>query len=280
MTAPTPSSTSHDPLGAAVSESTPTPKPGAPSPPASSLPDSSPRLECVDGLAWLTLDDGRANAIGTRLCRDLDERLDLIEEADVHAVVLRGRAGFFSGGLDLKELPELDQGALHEMMQRFLALMRRLFLFPKPVVAAAQGHAIAGGMMMYLCADVRLAVDDEKARFGLNEAVTGIPLLGGTAGICQWSIPKLHHTELILHGRLIDARGTFDRGITHALARDADDLEARAAARAAALSDLDPAAYRLNKLILREPAWDAAVAVAERLADQAPAGNVFVRLRR
>jgi len=263
-----------------VPESTPPPRIEAPPVPAHGHRADSPHLVCRDGIGWLTLDDGVANAIGRGLCEQLDERLDRIEQEDVHAVVLRGRSGFFSGGLDLKELPDLEPDALGDMMQRFMALMRRLFLFPKPIVAAADGHAIAGGMMLYLCADIRLAVDRGDARFGLNEAITGIPLLGGTAGLCQWGIPKEHHTELILHGRLVDARGTFDRGVTHELASDPAELDARAAARAAALSDLSLDAYRLNKLILREPAWDTASATAERLADQAPTRNVFATLRR
>jgi len=237
-------------------------------------------LECRDGVAWLTLDDGRANAIGGAFCAEMDARLDTIAAEDVHAVVLRGRPGFFSGGLDLKELPDLEPDALAAMTGRFMSLMRRLFLFPKPIVAAADGHAIAGGMMLYLCADVRLAVDRPGARFGLNEAVTGIPLLGGTAGICQSGIPPAHHTELILHGRLVDARGTAQRGITHELVSSPDELHARAEARAVALADLSLPAYRLNKLILREPAWQAAVAKASELADQAPAENVFARIRR
>lgn len=238
-------------------------------------------LELRDGLGWLTLDDGRANAIGRTFCQRLGTCLDRIEEDDdVFAVVLRGRPGFFSGGLDLKELPDLDSDALAEMIGLFMSTMRRLFLFPKPIVAAADGHAIAGGMMIYLTADVRLAVDRPDARFGLNEAVTGIPLLGGTAGICRHAIPPEHQTELILHGRLIDARGTSDRGITHELARDAHRLDVRAEARARALSDLSLPAYRVNKRVLREEAWDRAVAMAERLADHVPTDNVFERIRR
>jgi enoyl-CoA hydratase len=238
-------------------------------------------LEVRDGLAWITLDDGRANAIGRAFCEQLGGCLDRIEaDPDAFAVVLRGRPGFFSGGLDLKELPDLPPAALAEMIALFMATMRRLFLFAKPIVAAADGHAIAGGMMLYLCADLRLAVDRRDARFGLNEAVTGIPLLGGTAGICRHGIPPQYHTELILHGRMIDARGTAERGITHELTRDARRLSERAEARARALADLSLPAYRLNKRVLREDAWDAAVAMAERLADDVPTDNVFERLRR
>ena len=193
---------------------------------------------------------------------------------------MQGRPGFFSGGLDLKELPALGPEDLTAMTALFMGTMKRLFLFPRPVVAAADGHAIAGGMMLYLAADIRLCTRREGARFGLNEAITGIPLLGGTAGICKAGIPPEHHTELILHGRMIDGRGTLDRGITHELVADPGELERRAGIRARELTDLSGTAYPLNKRVLREPVWDEAVAMAERLADDVPEGNVFEGIRR
>ena len=234
----------------------------------------------TDGVGSIVLDDGRANAIQAPFLRELNEALDRAEADPAHAVVLSGRDDFFSGGLDLKVLPDLDPEALAEVSGAFAETMRRLFLFPKPVVAASAGHAIAGGMMLYLAADVRLAVDRPEPRYGLNEATTGIPLLAGTAGLCKGTIPPEHHTELILHGRLVDAAGTKARGITHELVARAEDLLPRAHTRAAELADLDLPAYRLNKRIVREPHWDEAAGSAAALAAEAPAGNVFERIRR
>ena len=211
---------------------------------------------------------------------ELHQALDRAESAPVGAVVLHGREGFFSGGLDLKVLPDLAPDALHETTHHFAEAMRRVFLFPKPVIAAAPGHAIAGGMMLYLAADLRLALDGPDARFGLNEATTGIPLLAGTAGLCQCGIPPEHHTELILHGRLVDAAATHARGITHELVREPQALLPRALKRAEALADVDLTAYAINKRILRERYWREAVATAEALAHEAPAENVFARIRR
>jgi enoyl-CoA hydratase/carnithine racemase len=135
-------------------------------------------------------------------------------------------------------------------------------------------------MMLYLAADVRLVEGGTRATFGLNEATTGIPLLGGTAGICQYAIPPEHHTELILHGRMIDAEGTHARGVSHELVATAGELLPLAFERARALSDLDPLAYRVNKRILRERAWREAVSAAADQAGEVPTGNVFERIRR
>jgi len=194
-------------------------------------------------------------------------------------LVVTGRPGFFSGGLDLKVLPRLDPQALRATTDVFLATMRRLFLFEKPVIAASAGHAIAGGMMVMLCADWRLAIDESAFRYGMNEAVTGIPLTGGTLGICTSQIPPAHHTELILHGRLVDARGALARGLIHELTAP-DDLVERAHARARTLFDLDLRAYRLNKHMLRASAFADAVRAGDALAAELPTVNVFAGLAR
>lgn len=232
------------------------------------------------GVALLHLDDGKANAMQMALFDELNAALDRVESDPVHALVIHGRDGFFSGGLDLKLLPDLAPDALRATTDRFVETMGRVFLFPKPVVCAAGGHAIAGGMMLYLAADVRVAQDRSDARFGLNEATSGIPLLGGTAGICRYGIPPQHHTELILHGRMIDAAATHARGITHDLVGGFDELLPAAIARAEALADLDLPAYRVNKRILRERHWRLAIETADALMHEAPAGNVFERIRR
>lgn len=238
------------------------------------------RYQLKDGLGRLTLDDGKANTMQLAWCDELHRVLDQVERDPCYALVIEGRPGFFSAGLDLKVLPGLAPDALRNTTERFVESMRRVFLFPKPVIAASAGHAIAGGMMLYLCADIRLALDDETSSYGLNEATTGIPLLGGTAGLCQYSIPQAHHTEMILHGRILSARETHARGVTHELAETPAQLIDLACRRARTLEDIDLAAYRINKLILRKRAFENAVEVAKELASEAPTHNVFEKLRR
>ena len=243
-------------------------------------PSAKMELVLEGGIARLTLDDGRANAIGRAFLSELDACLAEAEESEAHALVLFGRPDFFSGGLDLKELPTLPPDELAKTAARFVEAMRRLFLFPKPIVAAANGHAIAGGMMMYLAADVRVAVDRDDAKMGLNEAITGIPITGGTAALCATTIPSQYQTEMMLHGRLITPRETFDREITHALARDAEDLARVALARAESLAAVKPESYRLNKRMIREPAWEAAVAKGIELSADMPSHDLFESIRR
>jgi len=234
---------------------------------------------CADGLGELRLDDGKANVMQSAWCGEMNAALDAAAADGSRAIVVTGRPGFFSGGLDLKELPRLAPEALRATTDAFVMTMRRLFLFEKPLVAASSGHAIAGGMMLLLCADVRLAADEADARYGLNEALTGIPLTGGTLGICTAGIPPRHHTEMILHGRLVDARGAHARGLVDELVAPERLLE-RARDRARTLFDVEPAAYRINNRRLRDRAFDEAARAGAALAGELGARNPFADIAR
>lgn len=233
----------------------------------------------IQAVAWLQMDDGKANAIQGAWLDAMESGLDRAEEDDVHAVVITGRADVFCAGLDLKVLPGLPLEEVKEITDRFVETMRRLFLFPKPLVAAAEGHALAGGMMTMLAADLRLAASGKATRYGLNEAVTGVPLLGGTLGICRYSIPQPHHTELILHGREISAEDALARNIFHEVL-PADQLLDRAMKRALELADLALDLYPIHKRMLRSAAFDQAVSDARSVLDQLPDRNFFSGLER
>ena len=229
--------------------------------------------------AILRLDDGKANAMQMAFFDELRAALDQAENDDVHSVILTGREGFFSAGLDLKVLPALSVSDLRHTVDGLEDTMERVFLFPKPVIAAASGHAIAGGMMLFLAVDLRLAVERKDALFGLNEAATGLRIQGGLSALCQTAIPPEFHTELILQGHMMNAAETVRRRITHELVPHRDDLLGKALARADELAELDLPAYAANKKMLREPAWHAAVAYANALPNLLGDRNPFSGLR-
>ena len=230
--------------------------------------------EAREGLGWLRMDDGKVNAMDLAWCERIQSQLDIAETDSSRALILSGRPGFFSAGLDFKTLAGLPMEGVREATDAFMATMKRFFLFPKPVVAASTGHAVAGGLMLLLTADIRLAAEETTSKYGLNEATAGVPFLGGTLGICRYGIPQPHHTELILHGRMLDAAGCLERGVVHEIVEPAH-LLARAGERAAALADLDLAAYATNKLLLREDVFDHATRQGESMMARAPGGNVF-----
>lgn len=231
------------------------------------------------GVGWVQMDDGRVNAMQNEWFDAMHRALDQAEQDEIHAVVILGREDVFSAGLDLKLLPRLPMSEIRLVTDRFVETMRRVFLFPKPVIAAATGHAVAGGMMLMLAADIRLAAAQTESRYGLNEATTGVPLAGGTLGICRYGIPTVHHTEFLLHGRLIDAEGCQSRGVFHEVVAREDLLE-RAEARATDLADVVQDVYAVHKRMLREGAFQQALEDAAAVLDQLPTRNVFAGLDR
>src|SRR5204863_9086655 len=117
----------------------------------------------------ITLDDGKANAIQAQFLEGLRDALDRAEgDPEVGAVVIGGRAGMFSAGLDLKVLPALPRAEMRTTCLLFGHAMLRDYEFPKPVVAAVTGHALAGGCVLLLTCDFRLGAAGPY-RIGLHE---------------------------------------------------------------------------------------------------------------
>ena len=96
-------------------------------------------------LSLIAFDDGKANVFNPNSIAALNDAFNRAEEDDTHSVIVSGRTGCFSGGLDLKTLPTLGPDGLKKFLRSYAAAMMRIFLFPKPVIAACTGHALAGG---------------------------------------------------------------------------------------------------------------------------------------
>src|SRR5882724_3673609 len=105
-------------------------------------------------IAVLRMDDGKANAMNPDFFAALEKAVG--ESAGARALVLTGSRSFFSGGLDLPFLAAQPRGRLEEIYDLLHGVMMRLFLHPAPVVAAINGHAIAGGCILAFQSDVRL----------------------------------------------------------------------------------------------------------------------------
>ncbi len=208
-----------------------------------------------DDVAVLTLDDGKANALSSATIARLGADLDAVEGSGAGALVLAGRTGFFSGGLDLKELPALAPDARTETFARFARLALRLWTFDRPVVAALTGHALGGGAILALGADVRVGVDTESARVGLIEVAVGLPVPRFAVEMARAALPAPTLVQALTHGRAWNLREARDAGWVEALA-PADELVAVATVRAGGLAKLARAPYVATKTALQEP-WRA-----------------------
>jgi enoyl-CoA hydratase len=208
-----------------------------------------------ENVAVLRMDDGKVNAIQGAFIDELGEALDRAsEDRAVGAVLVVGRDGVFSGGLDLKTLPGLPRAELIDTIGRYSRLMLRLFGFAKPAVAAVSGHALAGGCVLALACDVRIGAKG-AFRIGLNEVAIGLPLPTFVVELARASVAPAHHADALLGGRIYDPEGARDVGYLQELEEPAALFE-RALARAEALARLPAAAYRETKQRLRGPALE------------------------
>lgn len=195
----------------------------------------------------VSMDHGPANALDGILVAELDARLDEAERSG-RPLVLTGSGRFFSAGLDLAGLPE-GRREMGLFLDAFDELVRRLFLFPVPTVAAVNGHAVAGGAILAAACDVRLGADADY-RVGVSEVQLGVIFPATAFEVLRAAIPATRTAEVLLRGRLTGPKDAVANGFLHELA-PADDLAERAAARAEELGVLPRAAYVHTKGELR-----------------------------
>ncbi len=205
-----------------------------------------------DSVACITLDDGKANAFRPDTLDALEAALDEADAGRPRAVLVRGRAGFFSGGLDLKTLPALAPEERTRTFARFGRAVMRLWQSPVPVVAAIDGHALGGGAILALSADVRL-VSTREARLGLVEVAVGLPVPAFAVEMARMALPATTLLPAVLHGRTWTLGESVHAGWAEASC-DPADLPEHALARAKALAALAPAAHATTKRHLMGPA--------------------------
>lgn len=206
--------------------------------------------DCSDGIAEIVLDDGKVNAMSLDFFRGLGAALDRAEADRPGALVITGRAGAFSAGLNLKLLPTLAPADLRTTLLTFGRTMLRVFTFPIPTVAALSGHAIAGGAMLAFACDLRFMAEG-PFRLHLNEVAIGLPLPTWAILMAESAVPSRWQTDAILHARPFTPDEAFECGLVGAVARPAERLRDLARDAATRLKPLDLGAYAAAKARLR-----------------------------
>jgi 3,2-trans-enoyl-CoA isomerase len=213
------------------------------------------RLSTQEDLAEVKLERGKVNAIDGRVVEELSACFrQLADDPRVRGTILTGTGSFFSFGFDIPHFLEYSKEAFREYLGRFTALYRELFSHPKPIVAALNGHAVAGGCMLAIACDARIMVAG-KAKIGLNEIAFGSSVFAGSVGILRFCVGDRRAQEILYAGKLYSADEALALGLVDALATDAGLLdEARSAVRP--LAAKDPMAFRSIKQLLRKPIVD------------------------
>ena len=213
----------------------------------------------ADGVATITMDDEKVNALSPHMLGELNAALDRAV-ADGVAVVLSGRSGVFSGGFDLAVL-RAGGPAAAAMLHSGFKLAARLLAFPAPVLAVCSGHAVAMGVFLLLSADYRIGVAG-PFRITANEVAIGLTMPGAAIELCEARLTPAAFSRAVTLAEVYSpeeaaAAGFLDRVV------DVADLEPAVSAAAGWLSQLDRRAHVTTKLRARRALVESVTAAAE-----------------
>lgn len=212
---------------------------------------STLRVEVTGGIAALRMDKARGNAIDEPLVRELTEAARMLgaDPAVRGVLLLSAHPKLFCPGLDLVTLIELDRGAMERFMLLFADMVWGLYGLPKPMVAGVNGHAVAGGCILALCADYRV-LRRGGAQIGLNEVRVGVPLPWSVSELLRASVPPNALAPVALLGRNFGDDEALRVGLADELA-DADGFADHCRARLEEFVEKDPYALTVTKASLR-----------------------------
>ena len=207
-------------------------------------------LEFEDRIAVVTLSrPDKRNAITPQMIRDLMAAFDEIEQSKAGVAILTGLGKAFCAGMDLaalKDFPSQSPVQIVEDARRIATLFRRVYTFPKPLIAAVNGAAIAGGCGLATFADFTLAVPE--AKFGYTEVRIGfMPAI--VAAFVVREIGEKKARDLLLTGRIFDSPEAQALGLVNEMV-PADRLMGRARELAASLLELSPTSLAFTKRLL------------------------------
>jgi methylglutaconyl-CoA hydratase len=172
-------------------------------------------LECKDAIATITLNrPDKRNAVSTAMIADLQSVLDTIEKNhSTRVVILTGAGKAFCAGMDLEMLATIATQSAAENQEdsrRIAKLLRRIWSYPRPMIAAVNGAAYAGGCGIATLCDFTLAVPE--AKFGYTEVKIGfLPAI--VSVFLTRQIGEKRSRDLLLTGRVIDARVAMEFGL-------------------------------------------------------------------
>lgn len=200
--------------------------------------------ELEDGVATVTLNNGKVNVLGSAMFEALNAALDRAE-ADAAVVMLVGQPGIFSAGYDLKEMQQGEE-AIVNLVRAGSTFTRRLLAFPLPVIAVCTGNCIAKGAFVLLSCDYRIGVEG-PFKIGLNETQIGMIMHHVGIEIPRQRLSNAAFNRAVVNAEMFDPEGAKDAGfLDRVVAPDA--LMSSAKAEALRLRELNLDCFAATKL--------------------------------
>lgn len=201
-----------------------------------------------DGIATLTLSNGKVNAISPDVIAAFNAALDRAEQ-DRAIVVITGQPGILSGGYDLKVMTSGPQNAI-DLVAAGSTLARRMLAHPYPIIVACPGHAVAKGAFILLSADYRIGVEGPFS-IGLNEVQIGMTMHHVGIELARDRLRKSAFHRSVINGEMFDPQGALEAGFLDKVVT-VDALQATTLAVAQQFKKINMTAHRNTKLKVRK----------------------------
>ena len=201
-----------------------------------------------DGIATLTLSNGKVNAISPDVIAAFNAALDRAEQ-DKAIVIITGQPGILSGGYDLKVMTSGPQNAVN-LVAAGSTLARRMLAHPFPIIVACGGHAVAKGAFILLSADYRIGVEGPFS-IGLNEVQIGMTMHHVGIELARDRLRKSAFHRSVINGEMFDPQGAVDAGFLDKVV-PAEQLLASAQAVAQQMKKINMTAHKNTKLKVRK----------------------------
>ena len=210
------------------------------------------KVEIEDGIATITLDDGKANALGFTMIEHINKALDEAEGA-ADVIVMTGREGVMTAGFDLKVMRN-EPDRVMDLVTQGGQMLVRIFASPKPVLLASTGHGIAAGALLMLSGDYRISMAGDF-KYGLNESAIGMVLPPYGMDLARFKLNQKFLDMAVVGADLYGPEMASQIGYTDEVAT-ADKFAARVREKAEYFKTLDAKAYAGNKRHIRQALAD------------------------
>ncbi len=201
-----------------------------------------------DGVATLTLNNGKVNALSPAVFDALNQAFDRAEQ-DRAVIILTGQPGILSGGYDLKVMTASPEAAI-ALVTTGSTFTRRMLAHPFPIVVACPGHAIAKGAFLLLSADYRIGTEG-AFNVGLNEVQIGMTMHHSGIEVARDRLTKPAFHRSVINGEIFNPQAALEAGFLDRIV-PAGELMAVAKATAAQLKKLNMTAHKNTKLKARK----------------------------
>ncbi|OLS62126.1 crotonase/enoyl-CoA hydratase family protein [Pseudomonas putida] len=201
-----------------------------------------------DGIATLTLNNGKVNAISPDVIAAFNAALDQAKE-DRAVVIVTGQPGILSGGYDLKVMTSSPQAAM-ALVTAGSTLARRMLSHPYPIIVACPGHAVAKGAFLLLSADYRIGVEGPFS-IGLNEVQIGMTMHHAGIELARNRLDKAAFQRSVINAEMFDPASAIAAGFLDKVV-PAEQLAETALAAARHLKKINMLAHKNTKLKVRK----------------------------